>query len=464
MGCGASAMAPEDEKDLFLQSKKANEAIERSLQMQKQKENKEIKLLLLGAGESGKSTVLKQLRLLHQGGFSNQERIQYTQVIWADAIQSMKILIIQARRLGIPLDCDNPQTNRHLFEQKRLLLKAKPLELIDAGLAGGSGFLNDYVLKYSETSEKKRRGQSTGRAQAFRYSAGLEHQQGQGQRQGQAQQMDLVLDLDLQELSQGLNEGEANPAFARQQQQQHQQQQPASTAAQVAEAIQTLWRQDRGIRQCFARSNEFQLESSAEYYFEHIDQFATPGYVCSDEDILKGRIKTTGITETTFSVGSSSLKVLDAGGQRSERRKWIHCFQGITAVLFVLAVSEYDQMLFEDERVNRMHESIMLFDTLLSSKWFADTPFILFLNKTDLFRAKLTRSPIRQFFPHYQGRVNDAEAGLRYFENVFLSLNKTQRPIYVHRTCATDPQSMRFVLTAVADLVVQQNLKKSGLL
>ncbi|CEP62179.1 guanine nucleotide-binding protein subunit alpha LALA0_S04e09626g [Lachancea lanzarotensis] len=453
MGCGVSVIEPDDEKDLFLQGRKASEAIERSLQIQKQRDNKEIKLLLLGAGESGKSTVLKQLRLLHQGGFTNQERTQYTQVIWADAIQSMKILIVQARRLGIPLDCDDPQANRFLFGQKRLVLKAKPLDLIDASLAGGSGFLNDYVLKYSETSEQKRRGQSTGQAQGLENSSeeGF-YQGGVGGEEGVALQ---DLSLNLQELSQGLNEGETTN---------HPGVRPASSAAQVANAIQTLWRQDRGIRQCFARSNEFQLESSAEYYFEHIHQFATPGYVCSDEDILKGRIKTTGITETSFSIGGSSFKVLDAGGQRSERRKWIHCFQGITAVLFVLAVSEYDQMLFEDERVNRMHESIMLFDTLLNSRWFADTPFILFLNKTDLFQQKLTRSPIRQFFPHYQGRVNDADAGLKYFENIFLSLNKSQRPIYVHRTCATDPHSMRFVLTAVADLIIQQNLKKSGIL
>ncbi|SCU94417.1 LAFA_0F21704g1_1 [Lachancea sp. 'fantastica'] len=451
MGCGASVLGPDDEKDLFLQGKKASEAIERSLQIQKQRDNKEIKLLLLGAGESGKSTVLKQLRLLHQGGFTNQERIQYTQVIWADAIQSMKILIVQARRLGIPLDCDDPQANRHLFEQKRLVLKAKPLELIDASLAGGSGFLNDYVLKYSETSEQKRRGQSTGQAQ------GLDHNEALNVFGGDEGANPQDLSLNLQELSQGLSEGETNTAA-------HTGVRPATSATQVANAIQTLWRQDRGIRQCFARSNEFQLESSAEYYFEHIHQFATPGYICSDEDILKGRIKTTGITETTFSIGGSSFKVLDAGGQRSERRKWIHCFQGITAVLFVLAVSEYDQMLFEDERVNRMHESIMLFDTLLNSRWFANTPFILFLNKTDLFQQKLTRSPIRQFFPHYQGRVNDADAGMKYFENIFLSMNKSQRPIYVHRTCATDPHSMRFVLTAVADLIIQQNLKNSGIL
>ena len=90
-------------------------------------------------------------------------------------------------------------------------------------------------------------------------------------------------------------------------------------------------------------------------------------------------------------------------------------------------MSEYDQMLFEDERVNRMHESIMLFDTLLNSKWFKDTPFILFLNKIDLFEEKVKSMPIRKYFPDYQGRVGDAEAGLKYFEKIFLSF----LPIYI---------------------------------
>lgn len=452
MGCTVSTHDLEHENNPFLQSKKANDLIEQSLQLEKQKEKNEIKLLLLGAGESGKSTVLKQLRLLHQGGFTYQERLQYSQIIWADTIQSMKILIIQARKLNIPLDCDDPSSNRHLFECKRLLLRAKALDCIDANVAGGSEFLNDYVLKYSERSENKRKVQSTGKVEAFDNFQKAEMQE---------------QDIKLQEISQGLNEtgSESNGIFLKQQQQ-SQQQSPSKNYSneQIAYAIKELWTLDHGIKQCFARSNEFQLEGSAAYYFDTIEKFAQPGYTCSDEDILKGRIKTTGITETNFNIGSSKFKVLDAGGQRSERRKWIHCFEGITAVLFVLAVSEYDQMLFEDECVNRMHEAIMLFDTLLNSRWFYNTPFILFLNKIDIFEEKVKRSPIRQYFPDYPGRLGDAEAGLKYFEQIFLSLNRTKKPIYVHRTCATDTQSMKFVLTAVTDLIVQQNLKKSGIL
>lgn len=368
-------------------------------------------------------------------------------MIWADAIQSMKILVIQARKLGIQLDCDDPVKSPELFECKRVLLKAKALDFIDAGVAGGSEFLSDYVLKYSERYETKRRVQSTGEAQAF----------------DTEQAAQLEAPLDLREISNNLEQGTSDDQmFIREQQRQLQQR--ARTNEEVAYAIRALWRRDHGIKQCYARSNEFQLEGSAGYYFDHLDNFARPDYVCTDEDILKGRIKTTGITESEFTIGSSKFRVFDAGGQRSERKKWIHCFEGITAVLFVLAMSEYDQMLFEDERVNRMHESIMLFDTLVNSRWFRDTPFILFLNKMDLFEDKVRRIPIRKYFPDYQGRVGDVEAGISYFENIFLSLNRTDKPIYVRRTCATDSQTMKFVLSAVTDLITQQNLKRSGIL
>ncbi|CAI4508429.1 CQS_1a_G0022410.mRNA.1.CDS.1 [Saccharomyces cerevisiae] len=472
MGCTVSTQTIGDESDPFLQNKRANDVIEQSLQLEKQRDKNEIKLLLLGAGESGKSTVLKQLKLLHQGGFSHQERLQYAQVIWADAIQSMKILIIQARKLGIQLDCDDPTNNKDLFACKRILLKAKALDYINASVAGGSDFLNDYVLKYSERYETRRRVQSTGRAKAaFDEDGNISNVKSDTDRDAETVTQNEDVDrnnssrINLQDICKDLNQEGDDQMFVRKTSREIQGQNRRNLIHEdIAKAIKQLWNNDKGIKQCFARSNEFQLEGSAAYYFDNIEKFASPNYVCTDEDILKGRIKTTGITETEFNIGSSKFKVLDAGGQRSERKKWIHCFEGITAVLFVLAMSEYDQMLFEDERVNRMHESIMLFDTLLNSKWFKDTPFILFLNKIDLFEEKVKSMPIRKYFPDYQGRVGDAEAGLKYFEKIFLSLNKTNKPIYVKRTCATDTQTMKFVLSAVTDLIIQQNLKKSGII
>ena len=121
----------------------------------------------------------------------------------------------------------------------------------------------------------------------------------------------------------------------------------------VADAIRSLWR-DASIQEAVRRSREFQLNDSAIYYFNSIDRMASPSYLPTDQDILRSRVKTTGITETTFKVGELTYKLFDVGGQRSERKKWIHCFENVTALVFLVSLSEYDQMLYEDESVVRL--------------------------------------------------------------------------------------------------------------
>ena len=118
----------------------------------------------------------------------------------------------------------------------------------------------------------------------------------------------------------------------------------------VADAIRALWK-DPAIKEAVRRSREFQLNDSAVYYFNAIDRMAASNYLPTDQDILRSRVQTTGITETTFKVGELTYKLFDVGGQRSERKKWIHCFENVTALVFLVSLSEYDQMLYEDESV-----------------------------------------------------------------------------------------------------------------
>ena len=143
----------------------------------------------------------------------------------------------------------------------------------------------------------------------------------------------------------------------------------------VVDAIRSLWK-DPGVRQAVQRSREFQLNDSAVYYFNSIDRMAAPNYMPTDQDILRSRVKTTGITETTFKVGELTYKLFDVGGQRSERKKWIHCFENVTTIRFLVAISEYDQRLFEDETVNRMQEALTLFGSICNSRWFVKTSIV----------------------------------------------------------------------------------------
>lgn len=101
------------------------------------------------------------------------------------------------------------------------------------------------------------------------------------------------------------------------------------------------------------RSEDFAETRCASFpsYFDSVERMAQPDYLPTDQDVLRSRVKTTGITETHFQIGELHYKLFDVGGQRSERKKWIHCFENVTAIIFLVAISEYDQLLYEDQNV-----------------------------------------------------------------------------------------------------------------
>jgi guanine nucleotide-binding protein subunit alpha len=232
----------------------------------------------------------------------------------------------------------------------------------------------------------------------------------------------------------------------------------------IAEAVKILW-EDTGVKQCFDRKKEYQLNDSAKYYFDNIERISQAGYAPTDQDILHSRVKTTGITETTFKIDQLTYRMFDVGGQRSERKKWIHCFENVTAVIFMAAISEYDQVLIEDESVNRIQEALTLFDSICNSKWFVNTSMILFLNKIDLFKDKLSKSLIKDHFPEYDG-PQEYEPASQFLLGKFTELNKNpnSKQIYAHFTCATDTAQIKFVMAAVTDIIIQQNLRSTGLM
>ncbi|KHJ89304.1 g-protein alpha subunit, partial [Oesophagostomum dentatum] len=189
----------------------------------------------------------------------------------------------------------------------------------------------------------------------------------------------------------------------------------------LASVMKRLWA-DPGVQECFMRSREFQLNDSAPYYLNSLERIAQPNYIPTQDDVLRTRVKTTGIVETHFTYKdlhfkygivspfsfdhwslNAALRMFDVGGQRSERKKWIHCFEGVTAIIFCVAMSEYDMVLAEDDEMNRMIESMKLFDSICNNKWFTETSIILFLNKKDLFEEKIKRSPLTRCFPEYTG-------------------------------------------------------------
>nr|Q9XZV4.1 RecName: Full=Guanine nucleotide-binding protein G(q) subunit alpha; AltName: Full=Guanine nucleotide-binding protein alpha-q [Geodia cydonium]CAB43527.1 Gq protein, alpha subunit [Geodia cydonium] len=336
--------------------KRINTRINRELQRDHKDAKKEIKLLLLGTGESGKSTFIKQMRIIHGKGYSKQDCLEYKNLVFRNILMSMHSMLQATAELKIAYI--DPDAQRHV----QLLMALRP-----------------------ETAQ--------------------------------------------------------------------------SLGGETCEAIRKLW-QDAGVQECYQRRNEYQLSDSTKYYLDDLPRISSNDYVPTTQDVLRVRVPTTGINEYPFTINKIIFKMVDVGGQRSERRKWIHCFDHVTSVMFLVAISEYDQILVEaDSRVNRMVESLHLFNTIISYPWFNKSSIILFLNKKDLLEEKVMHSHLIDYFEEYDGPKCDHVSARESIAKMFISINDMRSAdIYPHFTCATDTENIKFVFDVVKNHILQQHI------
>jgi len=186
----------------------------------------------------------------------------------------------------------------------------------------------------------------------------------------------------------------------------------------------------QAVQAALARRSEFWLLDSYDYYISNLERFCDPEFDPSEDDIVMARIRTTGIVVTNLKqklVRESKhepeyldFEVVDVGGQRNERKKWMHCFDDVKAVLFIVSLAGWDQVLFEDNSKNRMEEALELFQKVVHNKIFEKTPVFLFLNKKDLFEQQLLAGDLKKKFPDYEGG-SALRPALEYFLNAFKS-------------------------------------------
>ncbi|KAF5404699.1 Guanine nucleotide binding protein Gs subunit [Paragonimus heterotremus] len=165
-----------------------------------------------------------------------------------------------------------------------------------------------------------------------------------------------------------------------------------------------LWN-DKSVKEAVAKGNEFQLIDCAQYFLDKIDEVRDPRYKPSDDDVLQSRTKTLGIHTESIVFNNVHFELVDVGGQREQRAKWIEAMSdGVTAVIFLTDVSAYDMMLAEDHTVNRLRESINLLGQVWTKSPLKDKSVILFLNKQDKLERKVReqRTLLETYFPEYR--------------------------------------------------------------
>nr|XP_057921337.1 guanine nucleotide-binding protein subunit alpha-12a isoform X3 [Doryrhamphus excisus] len=199
---------------------------------------------------------------------------------------------------------------------------------------------------------------------------------------------------------------------------------------------------------------------SVKYFLDNLERIGQQSYTPSRQDILFARKATKGIVEHDFFIKKIPFKMVDVGGQRSQRQKWFQCFDGITSILFMVSSSEYDQVLMEDRRTNRLVESMNIFETIVNNKLFLNVSIILFLNKTDLLVEKIRTADIRKNFPEFRGDPHRLEDVQAFLVQAFSRKRRNRgKPLFHHFTTAVDTENIRFVFHAVKDTILQENLK-----
>nr|CFW94221.1 Eka-Go1 protein [Euperipatoides kanangrensis] len=342
-----------------------SEEIDRQLDELAKQERNIIKILLLGAAESGKSTLVKQMKIIHNDGFTQEELLSFKPTVLDNLLSSMKYVLNGMGILRINLE--NSKNRAHAqtvlschccFDEKQFMLPF------------------------------------------------------------------------------------------------------------VANALKCLWN-DKGVRLTVARGYEYELNDSANYYFESMNRICSEKFVPTPVDVLRARVRTSGIIETHFKMHDVIFRLFDVGGQRSERRKWIQCFDDVRALLFVCALSMYDMVLSEDPQVNRLEESLRLFSSICNNRFFIETSMILFLNKLDLFREKILYSGrhLHYYFSDYKGPDQNVDSAAIFVQHKFLALNRSPaKVIYPHFTTATDTGNIQVVFEVVMDTIIRENLEKASLL
>ena len=136
--------------------------------------------------------------------------------------------------------------------------------------------------------------------------------------------------------------------------------------------------------------------------------------------------------------------------------------RGVDAVAFVVAISEYDQVLSDDLTSNRMHESINVFGQICCSRWFKTSPILLFMNKKDVFDEKIVYSPISRCFPEYKVTGSSYDDS-QYILQKFRDQNQYDREIYNHFTNAKDGKNINVIFGVIVDIILHSNMDHLGM-
>lgn len=194
--------------------------------------------------------------------------------------------------------------------------------------------------------------------------------------------------------------------------------------------------------------------------FKNFPTWGGKKWLPNDVEILMNRNRTIGVSKSTFRVKKHLFEVIDVGGQKSQRTKYINLFNDINQILFIAAISDYNLKLWEDPEEDRLQDSLRLFGRVASKKQWEKVSLVLFLNKKDEFIRKYSEERIP--LPVLHGgiypkppKLEEEEKGdenfskaIEWFTSLYvhqLAVGRVEKD-FVHLTVATDVKLMDVII------------------
>lgn len=234
----------------------------------------------------------------------------------------------------------------------------------------------------------------------------------------------------------------------------------------IVDFISSVWK-SQYAQDLWPNRGNFQIPDSLEYFSNNLERLSDPDYEPTEKDYLLCRIATSGVTQQTFVYKEVTMTVVDVGGQRNERKKWMIAFDGAQGIFYVASISEFDQRLYEDNSILRFEESINQFRKTATSFWFREAAIILFLNKEDIFNEKINRivdeeKDLDEYFPTLKlGKSYDnCKALIKEHMVTRFIPEEVKGKVYPHFITATDTDAFKFVFQLATTIVLEAAIEK----